>query len=380
MDSTTTTDIPTTTMQPSTTPTTTDTPTTITPQTTTKAPTTTSSPTTTVPTTAYPTTTTNPTTTAPTESISIHLLDFNNATFGDTVIEGSEKIDIVTTNTTDGISIASTFSATSKSRRSLSTKGGYTFNNTVAFVSFSIDPATTTGNIVELWMYGTSSNYVEVYLSIAPTSFVQQMTVSFSSASSPTPQLQAKSCAFQKGVVYLLRMQLLQNPWTVKSELLSATNAVVCTNSMLVNEFNAASFFSSPFTYVLSQSSSGMTARRDLAGDQETMSIKVNKMGVTCATGSCSSVSTSNTKSSSSSSLNITLIAGIVAAFGGIVIVVILTVLIIAAIIVKRRRMRKVNIYEPATDSEVEEENHDDEEQDAQNITTYNAFANTVEM
>jgi hypothetical protein len=303
--------------------------------------------------------------------VSVLVLDLSdNSTFGENVLEGTDSFDLG--NTTNGVlTVASSFTQSTKSRRSLSTKGGYDIQDKVAFVTFSIDAATTTGNVVELWMYATESKFLVSTLTITPTS--TSMTVSGMINEGSNVQSQTNACAFSKSVVYQLKLSLSQDTnWVLKGELLLG-RTTICTVSLMVQNLVARSFFSDTFTYVLSQSATGTTVRKIQA--EEVVSIKINQMGVECSKGTCSSsapTATKAPKTTLTTKAPIEIIAGVIAVFGGLVFVVILVIVVVIAVVIKRRKKRAVAIYAPRP--EEEEEQPDDVPEPIAVITTYDAF------
>jgi hypothetical protein len=296
----------------------------------------------------------------------------NNSTFGDNVIEGADAIEV--TNTTGGVlTIASTFSATSKSRRSLSTKGGYDIQDKSAFVMFSIDPSTTSGNVVELWMYAVAGKYLLTTLSISPTTLATSISVYFSVSNDTRTLQNTVTCNFNKGVKYTLRLSIAkENSWLVIGDLSSGTTSI-CKVSV-TPENVATSFFEQTFTYVLSQSSSGTAVQRNIRAVDESIAIQVSKMGVECTKGNCASSapSAAKTPSSASSTLNVGIVAAVIAAVGGVLVVSLLVVVVMAAVIVKRRQKNRVKTYTHEEQKE-EEEIYSDDEQNS-NLILYEAF------
>jgi hypothetical protein len=359
--------------------TTTQTPTTTSPSptTTTQAPTTTIPPTTTTtaPTTSTvaPTTSEAPTTETPTGTTPPVIAEINfadNSTFGDNVIEGADTLEVA--NSTNGvITVASTFSSSSKSRRALSTKGGYDLQDKTSFVSFSIDASTTTGNIVELWMYVRSGKFLQVALSITPGSLATSISVRYSSDT--TPQQQTLACSFLKQVQYLLKLRIYQETsWMVRAELLQGSS-LVCAASLVPSNV-PSNFFSDTFTYVLSQSGTGTPVQRDNSAADENMSIQISKMGVECTKGTCASVAPTNTqKPSTTSGTNVGVIAAVIAVIGGIVVLSVIIVVIAIAVFIKKKS-KKINVYLD-TQPEVEPDATSPEEE-MQQTTVYDAFAN----
>ncbi len=221
----------------------------------------------------------------------------DNSIFGDVLINGAEALDV--SNVTNGqLVISSTFSSSSKTRRALSTKGGYDIQDKVGFVTFSIDPLTTSGNIVELWMI-SGTKYIQSTLSITANTFVPRISVAYAPNNSTSPQSNLQNCTFVKGVLYQLKLSISMqnNAWIVKGELYSASGANICSISLPLQQFVSSQFFASSFSFVLSQSPSGTALQRKVkaAGD-ETMQIKISQMGVQCPSGNCQAAQSSTVK------------------------------------------------------------------------------------
>jgi hypothetical protein len=287
-------------------------------------------------------------------------------------MEGVQTLDV--SNSTGGeLTVASTFSSSSTARRALSTKGGYDIQDKISFVTFSIDASTTTGNVVELWMYA-SGKYIQSALSIVPGSMATYLTVRYSGGNA-VPQQQPVACAFAKQVSYQLKLSIYKETgWNVKAELTVGSSSL-CTALLVATVPN--SFFSEAFTYVISQSGTGTTVQRVVKAADESISIKVSKMGVECVKGTCASVAPSNTvQKYSSSGTNTGIVAAAVIAFvGGFVVLSVIIVVILVAVAIKRRRSRKTNVYlDSAQEMDVryDEEEHIQEEQQP---TMYDAFA-----
>jgi hypothetical protein len=247
-----------------------------------------------------------------------------------------------------------------------------------AFITFSIDASTNTGNVVELWMF-SAQKYILGTLSIKPVTLATELMLAYSLSNATTPQTRSGPCIFAKNVKYNLKIRIEQvlTVWTVKGELLNNANVVVCALSLVPAGFNAKSFFANPFTYVLSQSSTGTNLQRSIKGS-ESMSITVNKMGVECTKGDCSSKAPHTATTSSSVMQNqgfqIELIAGIIAVAGGIIVVVLLLTIIIGVVVIKRRKKQRhqVSVYE--THEVVEEETNDSQDNPQILLDKYNAF------
>jgi hypothetical protein len=316
-----------------------------------------------------PPTTTSTDSPTPTPKIAVTIIDFNdNDTFGEPVIEGSE---LIYTNYTNGeLVVSSTFNSTRKSRRALSTKDGYTFEDQVAFVKFTVDPSTTSGNVVELWMHAGTGKFVQSTLSIIPVSHAKTISVTYSASSVATLQTLSKNCSFVKGIAYTLKLNMqYATTWTLKSEIfVTSSSASICVITMPLSGFNAQSFFATPFTYVLSQSPTGTEVKRALVQDEEeSMTIKVSQLGVECyKTSGCASVTKAPTADrASGASLNVAMIAGIVAGIiAGILIVILVAIIITAMYIRKRKRLQKVAVYESTILQEKQEEDEPDAEED----------------
>jgi hypothetical protein len=282
---------------------------------------------------------------------------------------GTESIDV--SNSTAGVLVvASTFTASSKSRRSLSTKGGYDFQDKVAYLKFSVDNSTTSGNVAELWMYANANTFVQTSIAISPT-LDKSISVAYSESASSTPETKTTNCNFIKSNVYHLKLRMELSATSKVIGELYLGNTVICAVSMSLGSFSAKSFFSSQFTYVLSQSSSGSTLKqRNILAD-EVVSITVHQLGVECLKGQCvTSAPVSKAPSVPQSGLNTGLIGGIIAVFAAIVLVAILVGIIVIAIIVKKKKKKRVVTY---VEQEKEEE-EDTEELDNKELTKYNAF------
>jgi hypothetical protein len=245
-----------------------------------------------------------------------------------------------------------------------------------AFITFSIDASTNTGNVVELWMF-SAQKYILGTLSIKPVTLATELMLAYSLSNVTTPQTRNGPCVFAKNVKYNLKIRIEQvlTVWTVKGELLNNANVVVCALSLVPAGFNAKSFFANPFTYVLSQSSTGTNLQRSIKGS-ESMSITVNKMGVECSKGDCSSKAPTPTASASvmqNQSFQVELIAGIIAVAGGIIVVALLLTVIIGVVVIKRRKKQRhqVSVYET---HEVVEEETNDSQDNQQILDKYNAF------
>jgi hypothetical protein len=311
------------------------------------------------------------TTLAANQTISITLYDLaNNTQVG---IPGTEQFEIVNA-TLDSIQLASVFNSSQKSRRSLSTKGGYDFKDKSAFIKFSIDASTTSGNVVELWMYSVSK-FVETGLTISPDApYKRSLTIGYSYSNASGVQSLSNDCLFEKDKLYTLKLgMVLETKWGIVSELYSGST-LMCTLTMNPVPFNPSTFFSGTFTYVVSQSSSGSTLKRSLhaVSTQESMSIKVQQLGVECRTGACAAApaTTKSTKGSLSSTLNIGMIAGVIAAFAVIALVLLLVGTVIAAVIIKRRKKRTAIIYQDENSAAYEDVEED------KVVTMYDAFGN----
>jgi hypothetical protein len=331
----------------------------------------------------------------PIPTIAVTIIDFNdNDTFGEPVIEGSE---LIYTNYTNGeLVVSSTFNSTRKSRRALSTKDGYTFEDQVAFVKFTVDPSTTSGNIVELWMHAGAGKFVQSTLSITPVSHAKTISVTCSASSVATMQTMSRNCSFVKGVAYTLKLNMqYASTWTLKSEIfVTSSSASICVITMPLTGFNAQSFFATPFTYVLSQSPTGTEVKRALVQDEdESMTIKVSQLGVECyKTSGCASVTKAPTaERASGASLNVAMIAGIVAGIiAGILIVILVAIIITAMYIRKRNRLQKVAVYESSILQEKQEEDEPDVEEEEDHVKdpvhafdepdTYNMFRSNDEL
>jgi hypothetical protein len=273
------------------------------------------------------------------------------------------------------LTVASNFSASAKGRRALSTKGGYDLQDKTAVVVFSIDAATSTGNVVELWMYATTGKFIQAALSIVPGTLATTISVRFSGSSAATVQQQSTACAFSKQVQYQLKLRIyLASTWKVSTDLLQGSSTI-CTLDISPQDV-PSNIFSDPFTYVLSQSSTGVPVQRASNAADEVMSIQINKMGVECSKGTCASVAPSPTqKASTSGSSAVGLIAAIVSVIGGVVVLSVLLAVVVVAVIIKRKRdVRKTIYVEPKTHEEEEAELEDCSSSTSLTQRTYDAF------
>jgi hypothetical protein len=279
------------------------------------------------------------------------------------------------TNTTNGVlTVASNFSASAKGRRALSTKGGYDLQDKTAVVVFSIDAATSTGNVVELWMYATTGKFIQAALSIVPGTLATTISVRFSGSSAATVQQQSTACAFSKQVQYQLKLRIyLASTWKVSTDLLQGSSTI-CTLDISPQAV-PSNMFSDPFTYVLSQSSTGVPVQRANNAADEVMSIQINKMGVECSKGTCASVAPSPTqKASASGSSSVGLIAAIVSVIGGVVVLSVVLAVVVVAVIIKRKRDVRKTIYVEPKAREEEEVELEDCSSTSPTQRTYDAF------
>jgi hypothetical protein len=223
-------------------------------------------------------------------------------------------------------------------------------------------------------MYASLGKFLLTTLAIAPGSFATSLNVFYSSSSNTQAQQQTTSCAFAKNVKYQLKLSISQeSTWLVTGELLKDTQ-VVCKLSIIPRNV-PSNFFSQTFTYVLSQSSTGTGVQRSINAIDESMSVSVSKMGVTCTKESCSSATTARpTTTKNSSSFSIGILASIVAVGGGLFVIVVLTIIIVVAVVVKKRK-RRVELYEPSA----EEQESEVIETDEQEQIIYDAFQNNKE-
>jgi hypothetical protein len=223
-------------------------------------------------------------------------------------------------------------------------------------------------------MYATAGKFIQAALSIVPGTFATTISVRFSASSDVTAQQKSTACVFSKQVQYQLKLRMYQDTtWKVSAELLRGSSTI-CT--LDISPQNVPSnMFSDPFTYVLSQSSTGAAVQRAYEAADEVMSIQVNKMGVECSKGNCASVAPSPTqKSSYSGTSTVGLIAAVVAVIGGVVVLSVVVAVVVVAVIIKRRRdVRKTVYIEPKTESEVDRE-PELEEYSTNSLTQYDAF------
>jgi hypothetical protein len=226
----------------------------------------------------------------------------------------------------------------------------------------------------------SDAKFIEAGLTISPNSLAKSITVGYAYSNLSTPQTQSENCAFDKGIVYTLKVGIdFDTKYSVTGNLYQG-DVVVCTVSMTPAPFTPSAFFSQPFTFILSQSASGATLKRSLrAATQESMSIKVQQIGVECKTGNCGSGSAPSSTAQkalfSGDGANIALIAGVVAAIMGLIVIVIVVGIIVAAVIVQRRRRRQVSIYEATVDSMKYDEVEEEEPEQNPSLTLYDAFA-----
>jgi hypothetical protein len=300
------------------------------------------------------------------------------------VIPGADIFDL--SNSTLGtIALASEFNASTKARRALSTKGGYNFQDRVAFVKFSIDPSTTSGNIIELWMYATESKFVQTAISISPDNGAKTISVAHSASNTTTQQPVTSACNFVMNRMYQLKLRMeVATKWTIYGELYYGST-VLCAVSMTPLQFSPSTFFKSTFTFVLSQSSSGTGLTRTVtAAVAETISVQVSQLGVECVGSSCvTSAAKSTAKKTDTSTLNIGMISGIAGSVAGALVIVALVTVLIVAMAVKRKRRKQVQIYEQETDQSDDEqtvvESVCDDDLSEIEPRKYDAFANDRE-
>jgi hypothetical protein len=322
-------------------------------------------------------------TTPSNQTVSITVYDLNNGTMP-SVIPGADIFDL--SNSTLGtIALASEFNASTKARRALSTKGGYNFQDRVAFVKFSIDPSTTSGNIIELWMYASESKFVQTAISISPDNGAKTISVAYSASNTTTQQPVTSACNFVMNRMYQLKLRMeVATKWTIYGELYYGST-VICAVSMTPLQFSPSTFFKSTFTFVLSQSSSGTGLKRTItAAVSETISVQVSQLGVECVGSSCVTTAAKSTaKKTDTSTLNIGMISGIAGSVAGALVIVALVTVLIVAMAVKRKRRKQVQIYEQETDQSDDEqtvvESVCDDDLSEIEPRKYDAFANDRE-
>jgi hypothetical protein len=301
----------------------------------------------------------------------IPLVEFQDTTT-DIAIPGSDQLEVQSVS--DSVQVASVFNATTNSRRSLASKGSYDIQDKTAYVKFSIDPSTTSGNIAELWLYN-APKFIQTSLIMAPTATVTRaIAVAYSAGDDSAPQTASNPCTFALGVVYQLRVGILfTTKWQILAELRSSSNAVLCSIALEPIGFNSRTFFDSSFSFVLSQSASGTAVKRRIMA-QEQMSINVKEMGVACKTSECSSIAPTSPKTYSS--INVGLIAGLIAAIAGVMLVALIIAIIVVGVIAKRRKRKQhVVAYAPSDEQAFEEPPVEPtEERSAADLVHYEAF------
>jgi hypothetical protein len=135
-------------------------------------------------------------------------------------------------------------------------------------------------------------------------------------------------------------------------------------------------FLTGTFAYVLSQSASGTgLLGRSIRVNEESMTISVNKMGVVCTTGSCSSVAPSASKATleNVSEFPIGIVAGILAAMVGVTLLLVVAIIVIIAVIIKKRKKAKVTVY-TVSEENIDENIYDTEAENIRANITYDAF------
>jgi hypothetical protein len=282
-------------------------------------------------------------------------------------VDGSIDLEIVADNSTafnstvaSLLQVSSTFPPGIKARRALRTNGVYGFDNKTSYLEFAVDPSTTAGNVVELWMYVSAARFVLGTLSIgSDVAKTHSLTVTFNSSDVSSAIITTIDCAFTINVAYRFEVKVLtpvvtgSNLYIARAELSKlADGTSVCHADIPLATFTPSIFFATQFTMILSQSSGGTSLSRALhqSSNGDSMTIAVKRMGIECQKGvPCAAAPTAYASTPTTPSApegpNLLYLYSII---GGVVLLfAIIALIVIAAIIIRRRKrkLRKVEIY-----------------------------------
>jgi plastocyanin len=244
-----------------------------------------------------------------------------------------------------------------KSRRAMRKNGSYGFVNRTAYVEMAIDSSSTGGNVAELWMFLSTSKFVQGVLSIVPATKKQFLSLVFNSTVSAQAQMMQVDCPFITNVNYRFEIKMVdptvsaQQYWYASAELSNTkTKALVCSTTIQAPGFSPSDFFYQMFTLILSQSSQGgdISSRRVQATDTEEMSILVSKLGIECQKGvPCDITGITQPLEPTVTAIpaNMSYIGIIIAVVLVIALMIAITFVIIIAVILYRQKKRRVDIY-----------------------------------
>jgi hypothetical protein len=259
---------------------------------------------------------------------------------------------VVPNNGTMALVLSSVFLPGVKSRRAVKTSGSYMFNNMMAFLDLIIDSNSTSGNVVEMWMYASQDRFLQSALSLDPRG--NSLLLNFNSTDALSMLTTNVSCNFITGVLYHMELQMIapgssDAQWKANTRLLRQ-GAQLCSSTLTLQNFDPEIFFSTQFSFLLSQSSSGtgFSARSIKTSSGDSLSLQISKMGISCQQDAVCGSSSSNPTPSvapDTAHLSIGVIIAVAATIAGFALVGIIIVVIIVAIVSVKRR-RRVATYE----------------------------------
>ncbi|KAL0483396.1 hypothetical protein AKO1_014589 [Acrasis kona] len=210
---------------------------------------------------------------------------------------GSPQVTTITTSPTfggqDSLLITSSFSSNIQQRRALLTTDQYQMQDMQSYVDFSIVNTTTSGCVMESWLYSNISRgyIVSQLLMLSNGSRFMQVSYNHSGAafSSISP------CLYSSNVPYTIIVKAVQLPsskWSSVSELRAVSEnrySVVCTASTDIPSFLPNSFFRYKYGIIVSQSNLGVISR-SIREEDQILGIYISSLGIECQSGTCTSI------------------------------------------------------------------------------------------
>jgi hypothetical protein len=295
---------------------------------------------------------------------------------------------------TTALVLSSSFSSTSSiTRRALRSTGSYTFQNKVAYVQASIDPSTTSGNVIELWMYDNLANFMYASMSISPSGATTIGLIWNATDFDGSALTTTTPCAFKFATWYQYNLELQvptssANPtWILQGTLTEMrSGTTVCLVSYVAPyNFDGSAYVENTFKLIISQSANNVnmansgsvsTSRRTSISTArtttamtDTMKVYLDQAGVTCAASACSSPPVYQAPTPtpapgtpvSSNSI-------VIGSFVGVGVLLVVVLVLVAAIIVIARKnyKRKAYIYDSGTPSTAGEPHNEEDQSDQQ--------------